>query len=94
MNPDAKCEDCQYWKEMSFTLVDTGGAKDGQETNIKFGQCRFNAPVHNLIDRESKFPFTASDDWCGKFESKTQRRESTQHFGTGWGDTRESTGPK
>ena len=55
----AACEKCAYWNKMSA----------GE------GECRRNAPqsVVFAVDEDTKFetrfPVTASDDWCGEFKA-------------------------
>lgn len=57
---NASCSKCAYWKNVSASK----------------GECRRNAPksVVFTVDEktrfETRFPETASADWCGEFVAK------------------------
>jgi hypothetical protein len=78
MNPSAKCEDCRYWKRYETTGWQEAFTASAKEVPMIYGQCRFNAPiaVDGQVGHHNQFPLTNPEDWCGKFESKTQTQES------------------
>ena len=70
------CEDCKYWLKQSTQVKFEGEKKTA-------GQCRKNPPrvIFGGLECTMKFatrfrfPFTANDDWCGKFKPKDDQKQ-------------------
>lgn len=53
-----RCEDCYYWDASTTSIVDEDKSP-----------CRINPPIP-LISGDSVWPFTESNEWCGKWRKR------------------------
>lgn len=76
-NPNKVCSNCVFWVLLEVETTEQFGSKRPRYVNTKpVGECRCDPPrnysigtPHEHSAKQSAFPWTPEDLWCGKFES-------------------------